>query len=409
MYKKYRNWMLFTVAGVLALVTAFNLLMDPFLVFGSPLIEGINARKPAIVKQQRFAKAYAIRHFRPQAIILGTSRAEQGMDPGHPAFSGLAGYNLGLPGATIYESRRYFEHAVAVRTPEIVVLTLDFFAFNAERGEATDFSEERLASHPGAPPFYAQDFFKAALGSKTVIGSKDTVKKQSKLVYRISGFAEPARQISRDHRKVFMETERAYMKGVWLIGKPGKYEFSNQTRDSFENYRKIIDIAHQRNIRLYLVTSPIHARMLEAMDTVGLQPKFEEWKRALVKINAEQALGNSAEAFPLWDFTGYNSITSESVPDADEEDKRMQWYSEGAHYRAETGDLVLNKVFGLNDRMPPEDFGKLVTADNIDEHLASIRQERVRYLSHHPQDMSEIANIARELGIEAPSKRLASR
>lgn len=84
-------------------------------------------------------------------------------------------------------------------------------------------------------------------------------------------------------------------------------------------------------------------------------------------------------------------------------------YSEGAHYRAETGDLVLNKVFGLNDRMAPEDFGKLVTADNIDEHLASIRQERVRYLSRHPQDMSEIANIARELGIDAASKKLASR
>lgn len=401
--------MLFTVAAVLALVTAFNMLMDPFLVFGSPLIEGINARKPAVAKQQRLAKAYAVRHFRPQAIILGTSRAEQGLDPEHPAFSGLAGYNLGLPGATIYESRRYFEHAVAVRTPEVVVLTLDFFAFNAERDEATDFVEERLASNPGAPPFYAQDFVKAALGSKTIIGSKDTAKRQSKLVYRISGFAEPARQISRDHRKVFMETERAYMKGVWLIGKPGKYEFSNDARDSFESYRKIIDIAHQKDIRLYLVTSPIHARMLEVMDTMGLQSKFEEWKRALVKINAEQAWANSAEAFPLWDFTGYNSITSESVPGADEEDKRMQWYSEGAHYRAETGDLVLNKVFGLKGRMAPEDFGKLVTTDNIDEHLASIRQERVRYLSRHSQDMSEIANIARELGIDSPSKKLASR
>jgi hypothetical protein len=199
------------------------------------------------------------------------------------------------------------------------------------------------------------------------------------------------------------------MEGVWLVGKPGKYEFANDARDSFDNYRKIIDLAHKKNIRLYLVTSPIHARMLEVMDTMGLTPKFEEWKRMLVKINAEQAWANSAEVFPLWDFTGYNSVTGESVPGADEKDKRMRWYSEGAHYRAATGDLVLNKVFGLGGRMIPEDFGKLVTTDNIEAHLASIREERVRYRSSHLQDTKEIVSVARELGVEAPSNKLASR
>lgn len=123
---------------------------------------------------------------------------------------------------------------------------------------------------------------------------------------------------------------------------------------------------------------------------LGLWPKFEQWKRELIKILAEDSAAHPNERpFPLWDFSGYNTYTIEDVPPPGDTRAKMQWYWESSHYKKELGDKVLDKIFGI-DRNLPSDFGRQINADNIEQHLAWIRAQQQEYIKSHPADVQEI-------------------
>ena len=79
-------------------------------------------------------------------------RAETGLDPAHPGWAASPVYNLGLSNASIYEIRRYFEHACALADVRQVVVLLDFASFLAGGTVAPDFLEDRLAILPDGSP-----------------------------------------------------------------------------------------------------------------------------------------------------------------------------------------------------------------------------------------------------------------
>ncbi|MFC1932391.1 hypothetical protein ACFLXU_02005 [Chloroflexota bacterium] len=49
----------------------------------------------------------------------------------------------------------------------------------------------------------------------------------------------------------------------------------------------------------------------------------------------------------------------------------MQWYWDSSHYKKELGDLMLDKIFNYHEsgRIVPDNFGVLITSDNIERHL----------------------------------------
>ena len=76
-----RNWLLVCVV-IVVLVAICNVVADPYLAFGTPRIDRINARKPAVDKHQRAMKAYDVVRARPRTLILGelTRRGGAGFD-----------------------------------------------------------------------------------------------------------------------------------------------------------------------------------------------------------------------------------------------------------------------------------------------------------------------------------------
>jgi hypothetical protein len=134
----------------------------------------------------------------------------------------------------------------------------------------------------------------------------------------------------------------------------------------------------------------------------------EQWKRDLVTILAEDAARHPGqEAFVLWDFSGYNSITTEEVPPGGDTDTEMRWYWEASHYKKEVGDMMLEKIFGSNDPAHeiPDDFGIRLTVENIDEQLRLTKERQLTWHHQHEQDLQEL----RELVKVAQSQRTAKR
>jgi len=364
------------ILSLLFVITAisFNWLINPYGIFNSPEIEGVNKKKPEFSIHLRLAKAAAVYEQKPEAVILGTSRSEFGFDPNHIAWKTNLVYNLALSGSNMYEVLRYFQYVHGIKPQKQVILAVDFFMFNIFQKNQPDFKESNFT--PNQLTLASIDTFFASL--KTVF------KQHAEEIYLHNGqrhwtyYRNNIRKLG-GHRQAFRSTEKKYMKQVWFQGK--QYKFTNRKQSTLNYFRTLLDIAYRDNVDLRILISPSHARLWEALDSVGLWKKFEQWKREMVRINEQQANKYGKTPFPLWDFSGYNTFTTEEVPPLDDKKTQMKWYWESSHYKKELGDYVLDRVFEYNhpDRIIPDDFGKLLQSKNIEQQLAKIRVEQQNY------------------------------
>jgi len=106
--RRYLRWFFANVVGLLGATAILNIIVDPYGAFGTRHVERVNANKPDFTEQLRLTHAYALERLKPRCVLLGTSRTGKGLDPGHPALSGLECYNAALPSINLYEMRRYF-------------------------------------------------------------------------------------------------------------------------------------------------------------------------------------------------------------------------------------------------------------------------------------------------------------
>ena len=128
---RYLRWVVAGILAAMATVAGLNWIVDPFSIFGAPTIPRFNANKPDYVDHLRLTHVYRVQRIEPDCILLGTSRTGRGLAPGHPALKNLRCYNLSLPAISMYEMRRYLQHAQAIRPQRLAILALDFRVFNA--------------------------------------------------------------------------------------------------------------------------------------------------------------------------------------------------------------------------------------------------------------------------------------
>jgi hypothetical protein len=146
------------------LLAAFVLVVDPYYVFGSPTLPGINAVRPFYELHVLAAKPYQVQRIKPAAVSLGSSRVEVGLDPRHAGWADRNVFNFGLPSATSYEVMLAFLHARAVGQPlKQAVVGLDFFGFNIFFPRNQEQQEARFAGD-GSQAF--ADFLATELASR---------------------------------------------------------------------------------------------------------------------------------------------------------------------------------------------------------------------------------------------------
>jgi hypothetical protein len=398
-YNKYFKLLLFITAILFILVVGFNWLKNPYGIYNSPKIIGINSNKPEFGKYPLMAKAYAIRKIKPEAVVLGSSRADTGIDPTHPGWGYRPVYNLALRGGHMYQIFRYFQSANAIKQLKQVILSVDFFSFNAEFEEKIGFSEGRLSSPGNLNPLYGTDQLQALLSLDGLTSSVETV------IHQHNGalYLENGRRLNEytpDHvRTRFNENFRFYLetKGYYstIMGNEFHFDYASSNISTFDYYRKLLQTSYADNIDLVIITSPCHVTQWEALAVANLWDKWEEWKRLIVTINIEEAEKAGKNPFPVWDFSTYNDITMEAIPSIDKTNTEMEWYWDASHYKKEVGDLVLNKVFGLTTEniTLPDNFGVQLTPENIERQLGQIRKDRESYRMKHPGEVEIIQSI----------------
>ena len=395
------------------LVASVNYLVDPYRFFDTTDRPGLNEYRQKFFYGQYVSKPYALREQAPEAVILGVSRAGSSLATDHPGWGDTHVYNYAMAGSTAYLIWRNYQHAKASGNLRKVVLMLDFYMFNVNQDERPKASqvrdyEERLIVTPdntrntGYPVRLFKDTLTSLISFEMLYESWNTVLAQSKIankeLYKAtltpSGFWINDPDPVKTQRWVFGYIENQYMTITWFPQPNRQFSLSREDGSTnLEYLQRIVADAQQENIELILAFMPFHARLAESMRAVEIWDDFEQWKKDVVLLIEGEASAANRKPFPVWDFTGYNSITTEPVPLQSDKKTRMQWHLDPSHVSRATGDLMQNRILNT-DGPRRKDFGQLVTSNNIDSYLQRSRKARKRYANKFPDDVKEVKRKA---------------
>jgi len=402
---------------MLALIGMFNFFVDPYGIYNTLHITGLNFPKAEAQNYEKLAKAYLVSEIKPDAVVMGTSRSGVGIDSESDLWGGDGVvFNLSIADGTVYEIRRFLQHLIAIKPPKKLVLGLDFFIFNAFRGKASDYSENLLAVDSAGElndDFKQYIILSSIFSYSAIKTSIKTIKKSSDqkihVLDPISGMRQEAINGDVYHTDqlinlpavndediagiVFGMAEEHFMSLKYFLGDDMMYAFENEDTGSatLDEFRKIVRLCLDNDIELFIFISPSHARLYESIRAVGLWPLFEQWKREIVQV-LEDEYGRGE--YTLWDFSGYNSITTTEVVHG-----RLREYKDPSHYLPVVGNMVLSRLFSKELENVPMDFGRHLSGSNVEQVLESVRLEQRAYHETHKATVKAVEEMAVGLGM----------
>lgn len=384
------------LVGVFLAIGLFNLVVDPYGLYGVVDLPGFNANKHIATNHSRMIKPHLIKTIQPKGIIMGSSRAEVGMDPEHPGW-GAANqpvYNYAFGGIGIAELADRFEEAVTSSEVKRALIGIDFYMFNAYLGNWINMFTIRDRWLLYAKTLWSVD---------VITDSFNSLRKQDPVEFpelmdtgQIAKTFNTRRVAKHGHRHGFLRFERHFIEDTYFPLLDKEYSFQNPHTgyDAFDSFRKILRVASRHDIELTLYISPSHARILEVIRQVGLWDEYETWKKTLVQIMAEEASKvPKRAAVELYDFSTVNALTTEEVPALNDTETLMQFYWECSHFKKELGDLVQDRIFGINlpDEVPVN-FGVQLTPENVPSVLSDTLILLDAYLAENPDDYEDIVS-----------------
>jgi len=378
-HKRYAQiWLSLTLLALLAIAT-FNVLVDPI---GAYTWGNLSWFEPyRYVNLDRMSRAEMAARGNWETVILGSSRAKNGLPATHPFFAQHPTCNPSLDGARIPELEAVLDFTRRRNPLKHVFLCLDFFMFGKGSDSLLNFDETLFGSNVDYLRYYCDGL----LGLPAIKASRDLVR--DKLAGKP---VDPQFRLGFSHHQLEEGTvQRERIDRVLRIAAPG-YLFQKTDPAYYEGFRRIIRECRDHQIQLDVAIMPVHALDLELLYSAGLWPEFEQWKQKLLEVLAEEGV---EQGFSLWDFTGYRGPSIEPVPPLDSPSARMKYFLESSHCTDVTGWLMLDAM--IEGKTQP-DFGVQMTAENLQAHLARIREDRELYVQANPEELLWIQRIVEE-------------
>lgn len=363
--KKFLKIVLGLSFFVAILIGGVNYIVDPYGIYKTNIFQN----KPEQDKNIRLAKVVKVEEFKPVSISLGTSRTEYGYDPNHEYFS-KPSYNLAASGASLYENRLYLEHAIKQGNLKEVILVADWRMFNDPKMRKLDDFENSFNIENIYKQLFSVDLFRSSLNT--------IIKQKVKSSYLENGqrdwyFNQENIDKQGGHLKIMNKDEKDYYRN-------SNYKFNSNIyqdtqKSSFEDFRKILELCYQNNIKLDIVFGPSHIRQWEAYDYYQDIETWYKWKKDVVLFVEKIAKEQEKNPYRIMDFSIYHELTAETVPTNPKEKMKYHW--EASHYKKELGDIVLDRLLDIS---PYKDFGVELNSQNIDIHIQKLREDRVKFI-----------------------------
>ncbi|CAM3026746.1 hypothetical protein [Legionella worsleiensis] len=398
-FKKFAIHYFVFFALLCFIIILLNWLVNPYNIYQSLPIKQFS-QKPLVTSHLRLAKAIAVEWIKPDILILGSSTAETGLSPQFPAWNNSKVYNLGLSGANIYEVMRYLQHAQSVKPVKKVILTVNFFMFNAYIDNRDDFDESLLKvdAQGNTNPLALNKVFTTLLSYDAIKASWETVNNQNKKnAFQSNGqlvldYREDQVNQLKGYKNNFLYTER-FNKSSLLPLPQELFDFVNKEKqiDTLQYMKNIITVCEQNNTQLIVVIAPEHIRLLETYKQLGLWTQYEQWQEELVNIIDVHNKKYSNAPVELWGFNKINAITTEKLPEKNDVETTMRWFWDPYHFKNDLGNLILEAICNTTKKSKITNFFVRLTPNNIQTELQRNRADLSRWEKEHISDVSELA------------------
>lgn len=334
----------------------------------------------------RAEKSIRLHNEQYDVLVLGSSRVEVGIDPLSKSFANQSVYNLGLSATNMYELHKVIDYAIKHQSPEIMIMGLDFLMFTSQRELHKDFNGSLFSPEVSYSQLAAQYLSDFSVLKESLLTVYYRYQGHTTKVVNARGYLDKA-DTHVIHRELFDQilTQNFLVRHDTYAG----YQHSKQREQLFaDSIEKIL--VHGVELKIFI--SPIHARQEEALVVTGLYETYENWKKEIVNIIAEQQRRHNKKIH-FCDYSGYTSITTEDVPS--DSATKMQWYWESSHYKKALGDLIIDDLLSTN-KVSPLVGNCQLNSENIAAHLENIRARQQAYGRSHEFEVSEVRRLYNE-------------
>lgn len=314
----------------------------------------------------RMKHAFSMNKIRPDFLVIGSSRVRS-FPYAHPVFENKSAYIANISAGRMIEIAQYAHFAQQLHPLKQAVIGLHVESFVSRR-VSPDFDPDRISDNAWIrKTAMLKDLFFLLYSKETTISSLNILKKK---------FLPPqpaaAPNVNDFLSLSYCDTRK----------QPPSLEphIAEALRLSFQDFRSILDEARQNHTDLRLFITPFHASRYEMPIENQANVVDTYWKRALVEMLALEAADHHSDPFPLWDFSGYNTINTEAL-------LSRTIYFDSSHINSKGSSMVLDRMFHTcpTPCTLPQDFGVLLTSENIDEHLKELEKRRMEYHRQNPE------------------------
>ncbi|MCS7206114.1 MAG: hypothetical protein NZ853_10495 [Leptospiraceae bacterium] len=383
-YRGYVLGFLFLFFVLGTLFSGFNLIVDPYDVYDVVELDAFK-NKPQVNGFTRYHKTQKLLSNTYACVFLGSSRVEGAFDEiQEPTFRELCPtyYNAGINGVNILEVYHLLRISAKYAKAKVIFYGMDLLQFNA-KGIQPDAFEMKVYRNPWVYRYLL------LISKNTFLDSLKTIHAKQISFYKDNG----AWLILENYKDKFLPNVRIH--DLFLLNEKAFYDnfysdfsFETKTLSSFAIYRDILTFLHENQLKAFIFINPFHVRLLEIEDLRIGYEQSEFWKKELVKIHQELSEEFQQEPIPLWDFSGYNEITTEEI--THEKNTVKYYFIEGSHINHQVGELIIKKMLTHNPKEPHPDFGYPLTIENIDSYLREQRKKQEYWRKHHQNTIQEI-------------------
>lgn len=365
--------------GLVLLVLAGNYITDPYLMHQSDTAK-VQRLQPSREKLIPWGKTYTVARFQPEVLYLGNSRTELGMPADPSLFGGKRVFNGAIPGGSLGDAIAMSVHARNVTRLETVIWGVDYPSFALDGGN-TEFDRELVAQ---GNHYQLRRFLLDLRRSLSFDMAADTVnlwggRRQAVCRSSLAFFGQRDEACIAANLRDRGGVAKALVTDVQAVGR------KNPGADTaFPAFGSEVAQLCRQATRVVIYINPQPALALENVYQRAGGDALHQWTRQLAHT-VDTARQASCDV-TLFDFSGFNSVTSETIPQVSGQ-PAMQNFWEGSHHRTNVGRQVLARAFSLPSPPVPSDFGTKLSSGNLQEHLDKQHKDREIYRSTHRAEL----------------------
>jgi len=385
-YKSYSITLLLSTLFLLFIISSFNRLIDPFWYYQDIEIEHINRVKTKVEHFERHVKPQILQRRQPQAIILGSSFSEIGLDPNNRDFTQqghLKSYNFAFAGSGWARTFCYFKYAIEHAPIKRLLLGVHpqyplpmITDCDVVVPEIKTFSQTKL--------LLSLQALKASISTLRQQKTHQPTHTRDGLYYYTRGKPGTAKRFHELFKTILYQNKNCNLDS---LKNPAQFQrvdwaFPIQTQQqNFTGLHHLIKLAVKHKIDLNIFAYPKHALSIEL--DILCHNNSAIWLGMATIANFKEIQQGKIK---LWAFFGYNTYTTEGIIN-----NQPVYWQDPQHFNVEFGNQLLKVMFNTQ----PQQFslGYQIRSKTIKNLYTEFNRERETFLQHNPQFLTELDHV----------------